>query len=162
MGLSHLWSASLKDKVDWGVLDLNTHNNAMLLKFLHKFFSRADIPWVNLIWAQYYNTGKLPGQYKKGSFWWRDIFVLLDKFKSFTTVKVADGASVLFWKDNWNGTTLALACPKLFSYARIANIIFKLVISRDDLLQNLHFPLSTQAYQQLLNLQEEIMSKEVI
>jgi hypothetical protein len=50
-----------------GVLDLQSHNDAMLLKFLHKFFAQADIPWVNLIWSQYYRSGKLPGQNKNGS-----------------------------------------------------------------------------------------------
>jgi hypothetical protein len=32
-----------------GVLDLHAHNEAMLLKFLHKLYSRADIPWVKLV-----------------------------------------------------------------------------------------------------------------
>jgi hypothetical protein len=32
------------------VVNLNTHNKAMLLKFLHKFFAKADTPWVNLVW----------------------------------------------------------------------------------------------------------------
>jgi hypothetical protein len=44
------------------VLDLTIHNEVMLLKFLHKFFSRADIPWVNLVWDNYYHNGRLPGK----------------------------------------------------------------------------------------------------
>lgn len=31
-----------------GVLNLKTQNEALLLKYLHKFFNKADIPWVNL------------------------------------------------------------------------------------------------------------------
>jgi hypothetical protein len=42
-----------------GVLDLHTHNEAMLLKFPLKFFSQANIQWVKLVWAKYYNDGKL-------------------------------------------------------------------------------------------------------
>jgi hypothetical protein len=74
----------------------------MLLKFLHKFLSQADIPWVNLVWAKYYSTGKLPGQKKRGSFWWRDVVSLLEDYKSISAVTVADGATVLLWKDCWN------------------------------------------------------------
>lgn len=34
-----------KDEGGLGVLDLKTQNEALLLKHLHKFFSKADIPW---------------------------------------------------------------------------------------------------------------------
>jgi hypothetical protein len=29
---------------------LETHNEALLLKNFHKFFNKADIPWVHMIW----------------------------------------------------------------------------------------------------------------
>jgi hypothetical protein len=38
------------------------------MKNLDKFFNKADLSWVKLIWSQYYNNGKLPGQAMKGSF----------------------------------------------------------------------------------------------
>jgi hypothetical protein len=101
-----------------GVLDLSSHNEAMLLKFLHKFFSQADIPWVNLIWTKYYNSGKLPGQQKKGSFWWRDVVSLIDKYKGMASATIADGSSVLLWKDHWNGATPATVYPELLSFAK--------------------------------------------
>jgi hypothetical protein len=37
-----------------GVLDLRQQNKALQMKNLYKFYSRQDIPWVNLIWAAYY------------------------------------------------------------------------------------------------------------
>jgi len=49
-----------------GVLNLRTQNDALLLKHLHKFFNRYDIPWVNLIWELYYSNGSLPSSRKKG------------------------------------------------------------------------------------------------
>jgi len=49
-----------------GVLNLRTQNEALLMKHLHKFFNRKDIPWVQLIWEKYYNDGSLPGQRKRG------------------------------------------------------------------------------------------------
>jgi hypothetical protein len=48
-----------------GVLNLHTHNDSLLLKFLHKFYSKADIPWVHLVWDNYYASGRLPGQQNK-------------------------------------------------------------------------------------------------
>lgn len=43
-----------------GVLRLSTQNEALLLKYLDKFFNRTDIPWVQLVWEKYYSNGKLP------------------------------------------------------------------------------------------------------
>jgi hypothetical protein len=48
-----------KNKGGLGVLNLRLQNDALLLKHLHKFYSRQDIPWVNLIWLTYY-TDKVP------------------------------------------------------------------------------------------------------
>jgi hypothetical protein len=50
------------------VVRLETHNKALLLKFLHKFFNNHDIPWVNLVWSNYYRTDRLPNCSKIGSF----------------------------------------------------------------------------------------------
>lgn len=54
-----------------GVLNLQTQNEALLLKYLHKFFNRSDLPWVKLIWEKHYRNDKLPNSVvPKGSFWW--------------------------------------------------------------------------------------------
>ena len=45
-----------KQKGGLGVLNLRLQNNALLLKLLHKFYSKQDIPWVNLIWNRYYSS----------------------------------------------------------------------------------------------------------
>jgi hypothetical protein len=58
-----------KKKGGLGVLKLRVQNGALLMKNLHKFFSKANLPWVKLIWNKYYGNGSLPGQRKKGSFW---------------------------------------------------------------------------------------------
>jgi hypothetical protein len=39
-----------------------------VVKQLHKFFSKEDLPLVQLIWNSYYTNGKLPGFTQKGSF----------------------------------------------------------------------------------------------
>jgi hypothetical protein len=66
------WTMVARPKLEGGlgVLDLQTHNEALLLKNLGKFFNRADIPWVHLVWEKHYSNGRLPNHTKKGSFWW--------------------------------------------------------------------------------------------
>jgi hypothetical protein len=56
-----------------GVLNIKTQNEALLIKHLHNFFNKDDIPWVSLIWEKYYSSGRLPGTSKNDSFWWRYI-----------------------------------------------------------------------------------------
>jgi len=77
------WKLVCRPKVEGGlgIINLEDHNQALLMKSLDKFFNMADIPWVNMIWEKHYKNGKLPSEVKKGSFWWRDILKLLTKFK---------------------------------------------------------------------------------
>jgi hypothetical protein len=145
-----------------GVIDLNTHNEAMLLKFLHKFYTKADIPWVRLIWENYYGNGKLPGQIKKGSFWWRDIVKLLDKYKNLASVLVAIGDTVLLWSDKWNGNIPAQLFPKLFSFARNPAITLQAAINNPLFLSNFFLPLSAQAHDQLQQLSILISNRPTV
>lgn len=91
-----------KTEGDLGVINLETHNDALLLKNFHKFFNKDDIPLVHLIWEKYYNNGKLPNHTLKGSFWWRGILRLLPKFKSLGSVILKRGNSCFLWLDLWN------------------------------------------------------------
>ena len=86
-----------------GVLNIQTQNEALLLKHLDKFFNKRDLPWVKLIWDKHYRNDKLPNSTTpRGSFWWRDILKLLEKFKGMASVLVANGKTCLFWDDVWN------------------------------------------------------------
>jgi hypothetical protein len=40
-----------------GVINLRVQNEALLMKNLHKFFNKQELPWVQLIWTNYYNNG---------------------------------------------------------------------------------------------------------
>ncbi|RLM97793.1 ML domain protein isoform X2 [Panicum miliaceum] len=111
-----------------------------------------DLPWVKLIWDSYYNDDSLPGQKKKGSFWWKDIVKLRDTFKKLASVKVADGSTVLFWTDSWNGQPLHSACPELYSFAKDKESSFKKALSHPHLINNFHLPLTIQAHQQFQEL----------
>jgi hypothetical protein len=56
------WKHACHSKADGGlgIIDLRVHNNALLMKFLHKFYNRADLPWVHLTWNHLYRTSKPP------------------------------------------------------------------------------------------------------
>jgi hypothetical protein len=112
----------LKVEGDLGVLHLETHNEALLLKNLHKFCNKFDIPWVHLIWEKYYSNGKLPNHTMKGSFWWRHILRLLSKFKELAFVVVHSGDTCFLWQDCWGGSTRRQSLPQLFSFVRNNNI----------------------------------------
>ena len=64
------WATVYREKEEGGlgVLNIKTQNEALLIKHLHNFFNKKDIPWVSLVWEKYYGSGKLPGSCKKGFF----------------------------------------------------------------------------------------------
>lgn len=128
-----------------GVIDLRSQNEALLMKNLHKFFNKVDIPWVHLVWGKHYKNGKLPNHIKRGSFWCRDILKLLDKFKGMASVSVADGSSCLLWDDCWWEQPLKLAFPELFSYAKKPAISLKEAVSASLSANLFHLPLSEDA-----------------
>jgi hypothetical protein len=141
------------------VIDRSLHNDAMLLKFMHKFFNKEDIPWIQLIWENYYANGKLPSQNKRGSFWWRDIVKLLDELKNMASVSVGDGSMIKFWEDCWNGGSLAQKFPGILSFAKNKGITYQRAVNNLDLIHNFNLPLSTQAHQQLMHVQQIILSR---
>jgi hypothetical protein len=98
---------------------------------------------------------------KKGSFWWRDIVKLLGKFKSMSSVIVAEGNSVLFWKDRWIGQPLDLTYPELFSFVKNGNVTFKSVASNFEVSGIFNLPLSTQAHQQLNLLHQSLSNRQI-
>ena len=94
-----------KKKGGLGVINLELQNKALLIKHLHKFFCHHDTPWVKLVWS-IYEPGPPQAQSPRGSFWWRDIFSLVSKFREVAVISPGSGRTVLFWHDNWtfNGT----------------------------------------------------------
>jgi hypothetical protein len=85
-----------KEEGGLGIINIEIQNQALLMKYLDKFFNKRDIPWVNLIWEKHYTNNKLPGITKKGSFWWRDVLKLLPKFKKLANINVISGKTCLF------------------------------------------------------------------
>src|SRR3954469_18267576 len=108
-----------KDKGGMGIMNLQLQNKALLLKHLHKFYNKADIPWVSLIWNTYYNGNVPHATVVCGSFWWRDILKLADLYRLVASIQVNAGDSLLFWSDGWllnnSGRPLRDRFPHLFS-----------------------------------------------
>ena len=103
-----------------GVIDLRTQGDAVLLIYLHKFYNRWDVPWVQLIWDTYYPNRIPHASDMCGSFWWRDVMMHSDIFRGITSVEVGNGSSPLFWKDLWLGGVdhpLMLSFPRAFSFS---------------------------------------------
>lgn len=92
------------------------------MKYLHKFYNRANLPWIHLVWDNYYTNGVMPGQAKRGSFWWRDIIKLNDQYKGIASVIPGSGNTIMFWKDQWSGIVPMQVFPELYSFAKKPNL----------------------------------------
>lgn len=100
------------------MLDLKKQNESLLMKHLHKFYNRLDIPWVKLIWEKYYSSGQLLVPVPGASFWWRDILKLSSSFKGLASVQLADGSTCYLWADNWVGEPQSAKYTELYSYVK--------------------------------------------
>lgn len=66
------WKKAIRPKEDGGfsILDPKVQNKALLMKFLHKFYNRLNIPWVSFTWQAYYSNSKVSHHRRPvGSFW---------------------------------------------------------------------------------------------
>jgi hypothetical protein len=116
-----------------GVIKLGMHNEVLLMKHLHKFFSKQDLPWVKLIWGKYYSNGKLPKKTNKGSFWWSGVLKLQSTYKGIAQAQMGLGDTIFFWDDLWNGQILKLSFHELHSYAINGSISVISVLNLDSL-----------------------------
>lgn len=81
---------------------------------------------------------------------------LVMKYREICTVKVQTGDTALFWSDKWLGNLLQLTYPRLFSYALDSNISVKDVFDSVDRILLFSRPLSQQAYDEFMHMQQAI------
>lgn len=157
------WSLACKPKQEGGlgIINLKAHNEALLMKNVHKFFNKHDLPWVHLLWEQYYSNGQLPGFRKRGSFWWRDIVKLLDTFKGIARPMVQYGCTIQFWNDLWDGRIYAHNYPELLSFALNKNITLHQVKLSNSLHALFSLPLSIEAYVQYQEMEAHIQQLDL-
>jgi hypothetical protein len=145
-----------KDKGGLGITNLQLQNDALLMKHLSKFYNKADIPWVRLVWNKYY-TNRVPHATRDmGSFWWKDVLRLNILFRQVTSCELGDGSSVCFWDDLWLDGILAHKYPRLASFAKTDGISVLEVMQAQDLDTLFMLPLSVQALGELELLQEQL------
>jgi hypothetical protein len=151
-----------KQKGGLCIINLEVQNQALLIKMLHKFYTKANIPWVHLVWSLYDATKAPHTQSKRGSFWWKDIFSLNGIYRSITKATVGDGTSIPFWKDFWYWDQLLCDdFPILLTYATNEDLNvadFKLNNNPEDLFD---LPISAQAHDELINITETINNIQI-
>jgi hypothetical protein len=148
-----------KENGGLGVINLIVQNQALLLKPLHKFVNKVDTPWVQLIWHTHYRNGQIPhASSERGSFWWKDILRLADHFRGIATPRAGDGTTFLLWKDIWNGHLLCQDFPRLFTFVRDQNISLAKYLQNQDVFDNFHTPLSTEAFNELQSFNDLIQA----
>jgi hypothetical protein len=118
---------------------------------------------IRIPWSSYSNDHVPHVAIPKGSFWWRDYFSLSYIYIGFTSCSVNNGKSILFWKDNLDDSIREDDYPRLFSFANDR----KLSQKRHRMQQTMTFMkcsnslLSTIAYEQLHDVQDEIQSLNI-
>ena len=138
------WELVCKPKKHGGlrVINIKLQNDALLLKFLHKFYNKMDIPWVQLLWNTYY-TDKIPHAMAPiGSFWWCDILKLTPIFRGISQMQVVSGTTTLFWKDLWGNGVLQSSHPHAFSFALHEDVSVKGFLESMTLAKAFHLQLS--------------------
>lgn len=146
-----------KKKGGLGILNLKIQNQALLLKYIHKFIHKEDVPWVMLVWYKYYDDTPPHAKPRCGSFWWRDIFSLMDIYRGVTSCIPGAGDTILLWKDLWDQSgVLQQTHGRLFSFAREEDISLAQFLAAPEPEQNFHLPLSIQAREEFDDLNERL------
>lgn len=144
-----------KNKGGLEVFNLKVQNEALLLKDLHKFYNHLDVPWVRLIWDSYFDEQVPHATTICGSFWWRDIFKLADKYCQIARPVPGQGTSILFWTDRWeldrSSRPLCERFPWLFYFVIDGLCSIQQALDH-DLVSGFHLPLSNEAYVEMQGL----------
>lgn len=96
-----------------------------MLKHLHNFFNKYDIPWIQLVWNTHYGNEAVTRTNRRGSFWWKDVLKLLDSFKEMALVSIGDDSTTLFWSDAWHGDLLIFSGLIFFLLPRLILSLLK-------------------------------------
>ncbi|XP_073363314.1 uncharacterized protein [Aegilops tauschii subsp. strangulata] len=150
-----------RDKGGLSIINLNIQNKGLLIKHLHKFYNKVDVPWVTLIWNIYYDHGVPQATAHAGSFWWRDVLKLHEAYTAIASAHINMGDSALFWTDSWHiggsARPLCWRLPRLFSFVNNDRISVQEFLQSQDLYSMFYLPLSHEAAAELHMLEGWIM-----
>lgn len=146
-----------KNQVGLGIIDLRSHKKVLLLKYLHKFYNKHNLPWVKLTWKHLYrNQNKCPHELRpRGSFQWRRIIKLVVKYFMMAASNVHEGTTVSFWNDLWNFGVLKTMHPHLHYSFISKHVTFKGYLSLEALAQ------LTALQEQMLSIHLDPMQQDV-
>jgi urate oxidase len=80
----------------------------------------------------------------------------MNKFKGIAMVQLQEGSIVLLWHDMWNSSIKSLHSAELFSDTTQSNITVQQAKEMENLHDMFQLPMSNEAFQQYLNLMEEL------
>jgi hypothetical protein len=86
--------------------------------------------------------------------WWKRLLSLLQDFKGLAAPTIGNERTILFWEDLWNKGIPTQQYPELFSFACNTKLSIKEAKQKEHLLEMFQLPLSVQAYEQYLELNE--------
>jgi hypothetical protein len=140
------------------VVNLDVQNNALLLKQLDKFYRKADVQWVSLIWHKYYQNVIPHMAREKGSFWWKDILRLHVLYRGVAVCLPSRGDTVAFWEDVIDGNLNSDTFPNLAGYAKDPKASLWKLRNEGNLINCFNIPMSRVAYNEFILLQQYIDS----
>jgi hypothetical protein len=121
------WDAVCRPIEEGGlnIINLETQNICLLLKFIHKLHMPNKSSWANWILSFVYSGQKRLGdKISRCSSSWRYLMTLIDLYRNLTIVKIGDGKSTCFWLDSWLGNKpLSVQFPALFSHVQSPNVL---------------------------------------
>lgn len=135
------WSKATrpKEEGELGILNIKHQNRALLMKFLHKFYNKINVPWVNLTCHHFYSNRKPPHSRRPlGSFWWKDVLSNNEHYRAISSCEVGDGRSLAFWDDMWDLRVPSQSFPQLYAYARDKKVSVYQFYTRSSVIW--HFP----------------------
>jgi hypothetical protein len=131
-----------------GILNLTAHNEALLMKNLHKMLNILVIPWVKVIWENHYKGGAASSKKINKILLVEGILKSLNTYKKLSMVTIEDGRIVQLWFDKWDDKIHAEAYPELMSYVVRKEITLLQAKTTAMPQQMFHMPMSSEAFQQ--------------
>ena len=147
------WFVNLKIREDLEFSIFEYRMKHCFLKFLHKFYNKLDIPWVQLTWDSYY-AQKIPHACDQvGSFWCKDMLKLTPPFRGVSKGNIFCGTTALFWKDLWAGQIIQDSHPRAFSHSLDEDVSVKDFLGSTSLREAFYLPLTPQALEEVRDMQ---------
>lgn len=129
------------------MLNLQTQNKALLLRYLHKLYK--------LIWNLYYINQPPHASQASDSFWWKDVTDFVTDYSGSNMQSECRGYGTIMERlTEWK--CISLKFPGLLSFVKDQDIAVKRYMQDTDQHTNYYLPLSTEAHNEYVELQQMI------